>query len=313
MLPCEFKNYVKTLKFPVDSLLKDVCFAQFTGENRSVEIEYGLGDYFLHHGGGVDSFSVSLTNYASKSYVFFYFDKLYSNFYPVKIDVDSLSADTINEIVLKYTIGHDIKWKYLTRNLPTIGYTIPEIKSECLTVNEYGKRIDFNNEKQKLKTRILKKEAISYTDACRMLLKSGYFNKKKYSIIQNDSLPPESKVIFNLLQTFTLNALVDIYNSYYDAGNSMFESEKSQQHTSGKKSQTDFYISKAGFNKDKTICFLPIQQTNEMSNRKTILIFERRLNEFVLTGKVAEGKYYDALEGNECEYYPDMRNYRLFY
>ncbi len=307
-LPISLQNYVRSLQFSLKRLTDDICIAYYTDINSSLNV-MGIRNYFYNQDDNIDLFSLNLTNYVANSNLFIYTDKRFDNFIPVMVDVDLLLTDSINKIVLELTGNHDLNWKYLTRS----AYPgIPSVKPDYMFLNEFGQTISIAEERQKLKRKIIKKD-ISYTDAYKTLIKSRCFDNKKFDFIITDSLPTEPEIVFSISNTFSLNTLSEIYYSFYSVPDSFFMDKKVRRQFVKDKSKAQICISNAGFNKNKTLCFLSVQNIDNTTVKKEILVFERRINEYVLTGKIVDGKYVDMLEGKESDYFPDMRNYRLFY
>ncbi len=307
-LPISFRDYVKSLQFSLKEITNDVCIAYYTDMKSSLVIKKPE-DYFYNQDYCLDLFSLNLEDYFTNPDLFFYMDKRFDNFIPVIIDVDSLLTNSTNEIVLKLTDKHNVKWKYLTKNYYP---NIPSVNSEYLGLNEFGQPINILGEGQKLKRKIIKKD-ISYSEAYKILIKSRYFNNKNFDLVIKDSLPTEPEIIFSLSNTFTINILSQIYCSFYSVPDSLFIDKKIKRQFVQNKSKAQINISNAGFNRNKTICFLPIEDITVTPTKKEILVFERRLNEFLLTGKIVDGNYSEMLEDKKSIYYPDMRNFRLFY
>jgi hypothetical protein len=306
-LPVELQQYVSNPGFSFENMPIDIYMAQYPVSKSSIDIT-SLDNVAL------DSFSVFLTDYRETSHVLFYTDKLYDVFAPAIVSPDSFTTNGVNQITLQYVKQHHVEWKYLNKNIPSHWPLPPKAKKECLTLDEYGRVIDFNNEKYKLKQKILKRHSsISYIEAYKTLIKSGYFSDKRPVLLLKDSLPNKATAIYNYLNIFTISDLAAIYSSYYNIPGTVFIDKQIKKHLSGKGLKTGCYISKAGFNADKTICFLPVQESDGEQDDNVVLVFERRLNEYVLTGRIENGTYLDDLQGGACEYYPDFRNYRLFY
>lgn len=304
-LPVEFQHFASHPFFSFENTPVDIYMAQYPVSESSINV-------IQLDSAALDSFSIQLTNYAETSEVFIYCNKFFDVFTPIKVDLNSLSTDEVNEITLQYVNQHNFDWKYLNRYIPLHWPALQNIEEDCLTLNKYGRVVNFNLEKNKLKQKILNRHSeSSYIEAYIMLIKSGYFKNMRTGIRIRDSLPVESTSIFKLLNTFTINDLGAIYNSYYTTSGSMLENKKIKKILSSDK--PDLFISKAAFNAEKSICFLPVQQSNSNQKDDIILVFELRLNEYILTGKIEKGIYTDNLQGEECEYYTDFRNFRLFY
>ncbi len=306
-LPVELQQYASPPGFSFENVPIDIYMAQYPVSKSSIDIT-SLDNVAL------DSFSVFLTDYKETSHVLFYTDKLYDVFAPVIVSPDSFTTNGVNKITLQYVKHHHVNWEYLNKNIPSHWPAPKKVKEECLTLDKYGRFINFNDEKNKLKQKILKRYSdISYGEAYKTLIKSGYFSNKRPVLLLKDSLPNRAVAIYNYLNIFTINDLAAIYSSYYDIPDSVFTDKQIKGHLSGNGSKIVYYISKAGFNADKTICFLPVQESDGGQNDNVVLVFERRLNEYVPTGRIENGTYLDNLQGEVCGYYPDFRNYRLFY
>ncbi len=306
-LPSEFSQYVSTSEFSFQSTSADIYIAHYPVSMSSMDIKHIANST-------LDTFPVTLTNYTDTSYVFVYSDKLFNKFAPQKIRLDSLSSCQINNIKLQYANRLEVDWKYLNKNISSHWPNPQQIENDCLAMDEYGNRVDFDKQMKKLRQKIFKKYSdISYVEAYKTLLKSDYFDKKKVSFLESDSLPSEAVTIFNMLEIFGIANLAEMYGSFYNTSDSIFKNPRIQKCAKVDNSNVPFYISKAGFTKDRTICFIQIKTRGNEGFEKNVLVFERRLSQYVLTGIIEKGTYHDELPNRKCDYFEDMRNYRLFY
>lgn len=317
ILPEYFSEFVNSIEFSLEKFHDDLSIVHFKDDyKRDYKRTYeGRNRFNKYHQQSLDSFSISFNDLGENAKLFFYLDKipehLYDRLLPVEIDINKLSKDKINNVFFDCVNGNKIRWEEIIKNSYYYKNQRPQ-EGDCLDPMINGIRVNVDKQQERLKKKLLNQKEISYQQAYLRLISSSFFDNKRIDFVSNDSLPANPNDVFELINIVDHARLYDIYNSYYTSKDSVINSKKIQKRFNKKKNKSIYYISPAGFNKDKTICFISCRAKNS-DNPSEILVFEKRLHEYILTGKITNGIYADELIGNKCEYFEDMRNRRLFY
>lgn len=303
-LPERFEKCLRSAYFSLDSLKRDVQMSLFSELDTISSLEsINLGEMRT-----LDTF-MSTLRVTPKHKIVLRINSKSVSFLPIERNYYDLKRDDVNRFVLQVTDKHNSKWDFLNpkANECWIIHSVPYVEPHIVIRDIWGNIIDIEKEKAKLIRKILHETASeTYEDALKILLKSEFFRKNKENITftVESNLPDNAYAIFKLFNHFSINCIGEIYENFYNHTNDLdyysIHSEKKGIHK--------FQLSRPGFNSSKTVCFLNCKLDDSIEQ---ILVFERRLKHFVMTGKIIRGMY-NPIPMDKNEYFPDFRNWHLF-